>query len=241
MRAPLQRERALGRGYAAAPPGLGAARGRAHGERAPPAPAMLPAVRRHDARRAAGRRAAGSLRRAPAGGGRHPRGQEPRLAARRCGARARALRLPSRERNDRCHRAGCGRRARGASRPASRSRALRARRQHREDRLAHGRRAAHASGACSAGRRHSSAAPRVATAARPRHCSARSSRGSPARTAGGPFDYLDPKRRQLCSRPPGARLHRPQRGPRRPEGLRRGRPRDRRRAVRRLGRVPRGR
>jgi hypothetical protein len=241
MRAPLQRERALGRGYAAAPPGLGAARGRAHGERAPPAPATLPAVRRRNARRASSRGAAGSLRPAPAGGGRHPRGQEPRLAARRCGARARALRLPSRERNDRCHRAGCGRRARGASRPASRSRALRARRQHREDRLAHGRRAAHASGACSAGRRHSSAAPRVATAARPRCCSARSSRGSPARTAGGPFDYLDPKRRQLCSRPPGARLHRPQRGPRRPEGLRRGRPRDRRRAVRRLGRVPRGR
>ena len=40
---------------------------------------------------------------------------------------------------------------------------------------------------------------------------------------------------------PRARLHRPQRGARRPEGLRRGRPRDRRTAVRRLGRVPRGR
>ena len=37
------------------------------------------------------------------------------------------------------------------------------------------------------------AAPRVATAARPRHCSARTSPASPARTAGGPFDYLDPK------------------------------------------------
>src|SRR5450830_1126832 len=41
--------------------------------------------------------------------------------------------------------------------------------------------------------------------------------------------------------PPGARLHRPQRGARRPEGLRRGRPRDRGAAVRGLGRVPRGR
>src|SRR5450830_1855262 len=39
----------------------------------------------------------------------------------------------------------------------------------------------------------------------------------------------------------GARLHRPQRGARRPEGLRRGRPRDRGAAVRGLGRVPRGR
>src|SRR5450759_2483960 len=67
------------------------------------------------------------------------------------------------------------------------------------------------------------AAPRVATAARPRRCSARTSPASPARTAGGPFDYLDPERRQLCSRPPGARLHRPQRGARRPEGLARAR------------------
>jgi len=39
------------------------------------------------------------------------------------------------------------------------------------------------------------------------------------------YDYLDPKRRQFCSRAPGARLHRPQRGPRRrPEAVRRGRP-----------------
>src|SRR5450830_261184 len=54
------------------------------------------------------------------------------------------------------------------------------------------------SGACSAGRRRSFASPRVATSARPRRCSARTSPASPARTAGGPFDYLDPKRRQLC-------------------------------------------
>src|SRR5450756_1808077 len=71
-------------------------------------------------------------------------------------------------------------------------------RQHREDRLAHRRGATHASGACSPGRRRSSAAPRVATAARPRRCSARTSPAAPARTAGGPFDYLDPQRRQLC-------------------------------------------
>jgi Transposase IS66 family len=37
---------------------------------------------------------------------------------------------------------------------------------------------------------------------------------------------------------PRARPHRPQRGPRRPEGVRRGRPRDRRTAVRRLEPVP---
>src|SRR5450830_1011056 len=55
------------------------------------------------------------------------------------------------------------------------------------------------------------------------------------------YDYLDAERRQLCSRASGARPHRPQRRPRRPEAVRRGRPRDRRKAVRRLGRVPRGR
>jgi transposase len=55
------------------------------------------------------------------------------------------------------------------------------------------------------------------------------------------YDYLDPKRRQLCSRPLGARLYRPQRGARRPEAVRRGRASGRGAAVRRLGRVPRGR
>jgi len=38
------------------------------------------------------------------------------------------------------------------------------------------------------------------------------------------YDYLDAERRQFCSRAPGARLHRAQRGTRRPEAVRRGRP-----------------
>src|SRR5665648_720871 len=49
------------------------------------------------------------------------------------------------------------------------------------------------------------------------------------------YDYLDPQRRQFCSRAPGARLHRPQRGARRPEAVRRHGPADRGAAVRRLG------
>jgi len=110
-----------------------------------------------------------------------------------------------------------------------------------EGRLAPARRQAHASGGRSPAAPRSFASPRVATAARPRRCSARSSPASPARIAGGPFDYLDPQRRQFCSRPPGARLHRPQRGARRPEAVRRGRASGRGAVVRRLGRVPRGR
>src|SRR5450759_1596827 len=110
-----------------------------------------------------------------------------------------------------------------------------------EDRLAPARRQAHASGGRSPFAPRSSASPRVAPAARLRRCSARSSPASPARNAGGPFDYLDAERRQFCSRPSVARLQRPQRGPRRPEGVRRGRAAGRGAAVRRLGRVPRGR
>src|SRR5450756_2571431 len=49
------------------------------------------------------------------------------------------------------------------------------------------------------------------------------------------YDYLDAERRQFCSRASGARPHRPQRGARRPEGLRRGRPSGRGAAVRGLG------
>src|SRR5450756_1443455 len=55
-----------------------------------------------------------------------------------------------------------------------------------EDRLAPARRQAHASGGRSPFAPRSSASPRVATAARLRRCSARSSPASPARTAGGP-------------------------------------------------------
>src|SRR5450756_2363464 len=73
-----------------------------------------------------------------------------------------------------------------------------------EGRLAPARRQAHASGGRSPAAPRSFASLPIATAARRRRCSARSSRGSPARIAGGPFDYLDPKRRQFCSRAPGA-------------------------------------
>ena len=48
------------------------------------------------------------------------------------------------------------------------------------------------------------------------------------------YDYLDPQRRQLCSRPSRTGLHRPQRGPGRAEALRPGGPRDCRTAVRGL-------
>ena len=43
-----------------------------------------------------------------------------------------------------------------------------------------------------------SASPQIATAARRRPCSASSSPASPARTAGGPCDYLTAERRQFC-------------------------------------------
>ncbi|MCZ7664961.1 MAG: transposase [Thermoleophilia bacterium] len=55
------------------------------------------------------------------------------------------------------------------------------------------------------------------------------------------YDYLNPERRQLCSRPSDPGLHRPRRGPGRPEGVRGGGACPRRTDVRSLGGVPRGR
>jgi len=55
------------------------------------------------------------------------------------------------------------------------------------------------------------------------------------------YDYLAAEQRQFCSRTPGQGPDRPQRGTRRAEAVRRGRPRDQQTLVRGLGGVPQGR
>ena len=151
-------------GASGPPPGGGTAADRRALQRASHPPPALPLLRRQDHGRAARRSRGLRVRTAAAGGGGDDDRTQPDLAPRHVRARAGAIR-------DRAVGRGGGR-----------------------DLPAHGGRARRAArcGPRRPPRRRSSGSPRTATATVCRSCSARTSRGSPAPTAGGPTTTSTP-------------------------------------------------